>query len=243
MTRFADRVVFVTGASRGLGRDIALAFAQQGAQVAVGYHTKAELAGAVAAECGGRAVQIDVRDAASVAAAVGEILETLGPIDVLVNNAAVTRDGYLPMLADGDFEDALATNLTGAYHVTRAVVRQMLAKKAGAIVNVASLAGVAASPGQVGYASSKGGLIAFTQTLAAELAPRGVRVNAVVPGLLTTGMGARLDHRIVERRKAQVPVGRLGSGAEVAAAVLFLASDDASYIVGHALVVDGGLGL
>lgn len=246
--RFDGKVVLVTGASRGLGSDIAAALGREGGRVAVGYHQRADLADNVVAAivgAGGEAcaVQVDVRDVASVERAVAQVGDRLGAIDVVVNNAAVTRDAYLSLSGEGDFEDVVATNLTGAYHVTRVAARGMMARRRGVIVNVASISALAAVPGQVAYAASKAGLIAMTKTLGAELAPRGIRVNAVVPGLLATGMGARLDRRIVERRLEQIPVRRLGTGDEVAAAVLYLASDEASYVIGHALVVDGGLTL
>jgi 3-oxoacyl-[acyl-carrier protein] reductase len=142
-----------------------------------------------------------------------------------------------------DFTEVLSVNLAGAVHATRAALRHMLAARRGAIVNVASLAGERASPGQSNYAASKGGLLAYTRTVAAEVARGGVRVNAVVPGLLTAGLAARLDRRVVEVRRQVIPAGRLGEPGEVARAVLFLASDEASYVIGQALAVDGGLGL
>lgn len=246
MPRFAGRGVLVTGASRGLGRAIALAFAAEGARVGVGYRTRRADAERVAVEAvaaGGAAVPIamDVRDAAAVRDGVARFAGE-GGLHVLVNNAAVVRDQLFPMLGAPDWQEVLAVNLTGTYTASHAALPFLLRTR-GAIVNVASVAGMRASPGQANYAAAKGGVLAMTTTLAAELAPRGVRVNAVVPGLLATGMGERLDHRVVEQRRTAIPLGRLGTGEEVARAVLFLASDDAAYVVGQQLVVDGGLSL
>ena len=247
MRRFEGRNVIVTGASRGLGRVIAEAFAQEGARVGVGYRAHAEEAQqtlALLERAGGTGVllALDVRQAASVEDAFASFAAA-SPIDALVNSAAVMRDQLVGFLAPQEWEEVIATNLTGTFNCCRAALRYMMPRRRGAIVNVASVAGIRASPGQANYSASKGGVVALTATVGAELAPRGVRVNAVVPGLLTTGMGTRLDHRVIEQRRAAVPLARLGEPQEVASAVLFLASDDASYIVGQSLVVDGGLSL
>jgi len=245
--RFDGRSVLVTGGSRGLGRALALAFAREGARVGVGFRAREDEASrtleAIAAG-GGRAeaLRFDVRDAEAVHAAADGFARA-GGLDVLVNNAAVVRDQLFPLLAPAEWEEVIAVGLTGVYNCCRAVAPFLLRQRRGAIVNIGSVAGLRASPGQANYSAAKGGLLALTATLAAELAPRGVRVNAVVPGLLSTGMGERLDHRVFERQRAAIPLGRLGEGDEVARAVLFLASDDASYVVGQSLVVDGGLSL
>jgi 3-oxoacyl-[acyl-carrier protein] reductase len=248
MLRFDGRTIAVSGASRGLGRALALAFARQGAFVYVGYRTRALDAEATLTalrEAGGDGAvwQIDVRDATSVDTAVTRVVAERDGIDVLVNNAGVARDEPLAMMSAESWQQVLDVNLGGVFRLSRAAARPMLARGRGAIVNIGSVAGLHASPGQANYAAAKGGLLAFTRTLAAELAPRGVRVNAVVPGLLSTGMAARLDHRVLEKRIAAIPLGRTGSADEVAAAVLFVASDEASYLIGQALVVDGGLTL
>ena len=245
--RFAGRGVVVTGSSRGLGRDIAVAFGREGARVSVTYRTReaeAEQTAAMVRDGGGHAdlVRLDVRDLDSVREAVRTV-EAAGPIAVLVNNAAEVRDHPALTLPPPEWDSVLDVNLSGVYRCCREVAGAMMARRSGAIVNVASVAGLRASPGQANYAASKAGVVGLTVTLAAEFGPYGVRVNAVAPGLLTTGMAARLDRRIVERRLSGIPAGRLGEGAEVAAAVVFLASDEAAYILGQCLTVDGGLSL
>ncbi len=246
--RFAGRTVIVTGASRGLGRAIAAAFGAEGAYVVLGFRSRSEEAAEslrLVREAGGDglALPFDVSARPAVDAAVERVLAERGAVDVLVNNAALTRDELFPLMAEESWAEVLAVNLGGVFHTARAVVRPMIARKRGAIVNIASVAGLHASPGQANYAASKGGVLALTRTLAAELAPRGVRVNAVVPGLVAAGMAARLDPSLAARKRAAIPLGRFAAADEIARAVLFLASDDAAYIVGQALVVDGGLSL
>ncbi len=247
MTR-VGRITLVTGASRGLGQGMAMAFARQGDFVWVGYHRREDKAretlAALQAEGGqGDVLAMDIGDAASVNQAITRASEAHGPIDVLINNAGIARDSLFAMMPEADWVETLRVNLAGTYHVCRAVIGGMMAKRSGIIVNVASVAGRHASPGQANYAASKGGVIALTQTLAAEMAPHGIRVNALMPGLIAAGMAAKLDHRIAADRKKQIPLGRFGSAEEVAAVAVFLASPAASYILGQALVVDGGLTL
>jgi 3-oxoacyl-[acyl-carrier protein] reductase len=247
MSDSSPTTVLVTGASRGVGRAIALAFAAEGAHVCVGYCARdadaAETLGEIERH-GGHAelLRFDVTDRAAVDAAI-ERITSERPIDTLVNCAGVARDNWFSLMTEQEWEEPLQVNLTGAFRCIRAVVPGMIGRRSGAIVNVASIAGVHASPGQANYSASKGGLLALTRTLASELGSYGVRVNAVVPGLLSTGMATRLDHRALEATRRRIPLGRLGTGAEVAEVVLFLASRRASYIVGQAIAVDGGLAL
>ena len=246
--RWEDSTVLVTGASRGLGRSIAKAFAAEGAFIGLGYHRfdqKAEQTLAEIQDMGGSAtlVKADVRDAEAVDRAIRVFLAQRDGIDVLVNNAAIVDDKPFALMSADSWTAVLQTNLGGVYNCSRAVVRAMMAKGKGAIVNIGSVAGLIASPGQANYAASKAGIMALTRTLAVELAPKGIRVNTVVPGFLTEGMAQRLDRQRAEDRRSLIPLARFGNPEEVAHAVLFLASDDASYITGQQLVVDGGLSL
>jgi 3-oxoacyl-[acyl-carrier protein] reductase len=250
MSRFEGQTAIVTGASRGLGRAIAEALGREGAFVYLGFRRQEAravevLAGITTAGGAGALWPCDLRDPSAVRAAVARAREERGEIAVLVNNAGIARDGLLPLVDLADWQDVIATNLSAVLHCSQAVLQAggMLARRSGAIVNLASLAALHASPGQSSYAAAKAGVLGLTRTMAAELAPRGVRVNAVVPGLIDAGMVARLDHRVREERASRIPIGRLGTADEVARAVLFLASGEASYLVGQALVVDGGLGL
>jgi len=243
--RFADRTVVVTGGSRGLGRAMACAFAAEGAHVFVGYVRAEEEAERTVHHLGGRgeALRFDVTRPEEVQAAFAMVHRRRGRVDVLVNNAGSVRDAPAALLDLDQWREVLAVNLDGAFLCSRAVLAPMLHAQRGAIVNVASTTAVRANPGQTGYAASKGGLLAFTRTLAAELCPKGIRVNAVVPGLIDAGMAQHMDHRARERVQARIPIGRLGRAEDVARAVLFLASDDAAYLVGCELAVDGGLSL
>lgn len=244
MNRFEDRTVVITGASRGLGRAMAIGFATEGAHVYIGYlrneDEAAETLKALPAGSG-EPLRFDVTREEEVTAAFAKVHEARKRVDVLINNAGSARDAPALLMDLKDWHEVIAVNLDGAFLCSRAALTPMIHSRRGVIVNVASIAGARANPGQANYTASKGGLLALSRTLAAELAPKGIRVNAVVPGVFGAGMMQRLDHRFRERVLSMVPMGRLGTGEELANAVLFLASDAASYITGCELPVDGGL--
>lgn len=237
-----DRCALVTGASRGIGAAIARGLAADGWAVGVGYNRAADEAAAVVAEieaAGGRALALggDVVDPERIEAHFAALEERFGPVLALVNNAGVRADGLVPQLRDDEWDRVLDTNLTAAFRATRRAVRPMLKARYGRIVNIASVVGLRANPGQSNYAASKAGLIAMTKTVAAEVARRGVTVNAVAPGLIATDMTADLDGELL----SVVPARRPGTPEEVAACVRFLASDAAGYVTGAVLTCDGGL--
>ncbi len=233
------RLALVTGGSRGIGRAIVVELANAGAQVVVGYRSGAEEAEQVAAEIGGRAVQADVSDPEQAA----RLVEEAGDIDILVNNAGLTRDGLIARMSDEDWRTVIDTNLGGVFATCRAAARGMMRRRSGAIVNLSSVVGVHGNPGQTNYAASKAGIIGFTKALARELATRNVRVNAIAPGYIETALTEVLPDAVREALLASTPLGRLGVPADVAGAVRFLCSDEASFITGEVLLVDGGLGM
>ena len=229
----------VTGASRGIGRAIAVELAKAGAAVAVSYRTGAEEAEELAAEIGGRAFQADVSDPDSARA----LVEDAGDLDVLVNNAGVTRDGLLVRMSDDDWNTVIDTNLASCFFTSRAAVRGMMKKRSGSIVNIASIVGIHGNWGQTNYAASKAGIIGFTKALARELGSRNVRANVVVPGYVTTRLTEVLPEEATGAMLENTPLGRLGDPEDVAGAVRFLSSENASFITGAVLLVDGGLGM
>jgi 3-oxoacyl-[acyl-carrier protein] reductase len=233
------RLALVTGGSRGIGRAIAVELASAGAQVVVGYRSGAEEAEQVAAEIGGRAIQADVSDPAEAA----RLVEEAGDLDILVNNAGLTRDGLIARMSDDDWRTVIDTNLGGVFATCRAAARGMMKRRAGAIVNLSSVVGVHGNPGQTNYAASKAGIIGFTKALARELATRNVRANAVAPGYIETALTDVLPEAVREHLLGATPLARLGVPADVAGAVRFLCSDEASFITGEVLLVDGGLGM
>ena len=233
------KVALVTGASRGIGRAIAAELARAGASVVVGYRSGAEEAEALASEIGGRAVQADV----SVAEEAARLVEDAGDLDILVNNAGLTRDGLLMRMSDEDWRTVIETNLSGTFYTCRAAARGMMKKRAGSIVNLTSVVGVHGNAGQTNYAASKAGIIGFTKSLARELASRGVRANAIAPGYIQTALTDVLPEEVQQAILANTPLARLGTPEDVAGAVRFLCSDEASFITGEVLLVDGGLGM
>ncbi len=233
------KTALVTGASRGIGRAIALELARAGATVVVGYRSGAAEAEEVAREAGGRAVQADVSDPESAKA----LVEAAGDLDILVNNAGLTRDGVLARMSDDDWRVVIETNLSSVFYTCRAVTRGMMKRRAGAIVNVSSIVGLHGNWGQSNYAASKAGIIGFTKSLAQELGSRGVRANVVAPGYVQTELTEVIPAEAREKMLGLTPLGRLGEPDDVAGAVRFLCSDEASFITGEVLLVDGGLGM
>lgn len=238
---FENKVVVVTGGSRGIGRAIVERFAAQGARVFFTYHQREDQAQAVVAACGAEKIQCSQTDAAAIDAAVQHIVTAAGRIDVLVNNAGITRDNWLMLMPADDWNQVLDTNVSGAFRWCKAISRVMLGARAGIIINIASISGLVGVAGQTNYCASKGALLAFSRALAAELGAKGIRVNTVVPGFIETDMTAKVPKPIRDQSLQRILLKRFGKSAEVAAAVTFLASDDASYIMGQTLVVDGGL--
>ena len=240
------KTALVTGASRGIGRAIALCLAAEGARVAINYagnvkaaeevKTSIEAAGGTAILC-----QADIADSAAVEAMIADVVKEFGAIDILVNNAGITRDTLLMRMKDEDFAKVLDTNLKGVFYCTKAVSKLMMKKRSGRIVNMASVVGLVGNAGQTNYAAAKAGVIGFSKSAAKELASRGITVNVVAPGFIGTDMTAGLPESVKEKMLTDIPLGRMGAPEDVANAVLFLASDQASYITGQVVNVDGGM--
>jgi 3-oxoacyl-[acyl-carrier protein] reductase len=229
----------VTGGSRGIGRAIAAELARAGAEVVIGYRSAADQAESVATEIGGRAVQADVADPEQAKT----LVEEAGEIAILVNNAGLTRDGVLARMTDADWRDVIETNLSSVFYTCRAASRGMMKRRAGAIVNISSIVGLRGNWGQTNYSASKAGMIGFTKSLARELGSRGVRANVVAPGYVKTRLTDELPEEARGAMLGNTPLGRLGDPEDVAGAVRFLCSDEASFITGEVLLVDGGLGM
>jgi 3-oxoacyl-[acyl-carrier protein] reductase len=229
----------VTGASKGIGRAIAEELARAGATVVVGYRSGKEDAEELAAAIGGTAVQADVSSPDDAK----RLVDEAGDVDVLVNNAGLTRDGLLARMSDDDWRTVLETNLSSVFYTCRAVTRPMMKRRAGSIVNVSSIVGVHGNWGQTNYAASKAGIIGFTKSLARELGSRNIRANVVAPGYVKTQLTGVLPEEATAAMIQNTPLGRVAEPTEIAGAVRFLASDDASFITGEVLLVDGGLGM
>ena len=242
MPEFASlegKTALVTGGSRGIGAAVARELARAGAAVVVGYRSGAEEAEAIASEIGGRAVQADVSNVGDAK----QLVEDAGELDVLVNNAGITRDGVLARMTDDDWRSVLETNLSSVFYTCRAVSRGMMKRRGGSIVNLSSIVGLHGNWGQSNYAASKGGIVAFTKSLAQELGSRGVRANVVAPGYIKTQLTDAIPGEAQEQMLGLTPLGRFGEPEDVARAVRFLSSDDASFITGEVVVVGGGLGM
>jgi 3-oxoacyl-[acyl-carrier protein] reductase len=243
-----DKVALVTGGSRGIGRAIAIELGHRGASVMINYHQSADAAESVKNEIeavGGKAMifQADVSDFAQAEALVKATIESFGGLDVLVNNAGITRDGLIMMMSENDWDTVIGTNLKSTFNCSKPAVRHMMRKRYGRIINISSISGEMGNAGQTNYSASKAGQIGFTKALAREVAPRNVTVNAVAPGFIETEIWETVPKDIQTSLMDIIPLGRVGQAEEIAKAVAFLASDNAAYITGHVLVVDGGMAM
>ncbi|WP_164670159.1 3-oxoacyl-ACP reductase FabG [Virgibacillus doumboii] len=245
MNRLQDKTAIITGAANGIGLQAARTFASEGAKVVIadfdeetGIKRENEL---LAEDVTCTFVQVNVADRSSVDAMVEKVLSAYGKIDILVNNAGITRDAMLSKMTPEQFQQVIDVNLTGVFHCTQAVLPSMIAQGKGKIVNTSSVSGTYGNMGQTNYAAAKSGIIGMTKTWAKELARKGINVNAVAPGFTETGMVAGVPDKVIDKMKAQVPMGRLGRPEDIANAYLFLSSDEADYVNGHVLHVDGGI--
>jgi len=245
MFSLRDKVAVVTGASQGIGRDTAHALAEAGAKVAVAARNEEKLADLVQ-EINGKggeafAVKMDVADIDQIKSGFKAILEKFSKIDILVNNAAITRDGLAMRMKPDDWEAVIRTNLTGAHLYIQQVLPPMMKARAGRIINISSVVAESGNAGQANYVASKAGLIGLTKAIAIEIASRNITVNAVAPGFVESPMTAVLPDKVKEELKVRIPLGRMGTGKDIAASIVFLASDEAAYITGHVLDVNGGM--
>ena len=243
---FTDRVAIVTGSSRGIGRGIALRLAKEGAKVVVNYRSGEAAAAGVVEQIqadGGEAiaVQADVSQVAKAQALINAAKEAYGRVDILVNNAGTTRDTLLVRMSEEDWDIVIDTNLKGTFNCIKAVSRQMMRQRYGRIVNITSVSGIAGNPGQANYASAKAGIIGLTKTVAKELGSREITCNAVAPGFVPTDLTASLPQELVDQAIERTPCGRTGTVEDIAAAVAYLASEEAGFVTGQVLAVDGGL--
>ncbi|MFT9599202.1 3-oxoacyl-[acyl-carrier-protein] reductase [Mesobacillus sp.] len=244
--RLEGKVALVTGASRGIGREIAFELAREGASVAVNYAGSESKALEVVEEIKamGRdafAIQADVSNSESVTDMTKETIERFGKIDILVNNAGITKDNLLMRMKESEWDDVININLKGVFLCTKAVTRQMMKQRSGRIINISSIVGVSGNPGQANYVAAKSGVIGLTKTSAKELSSRGITVNAVAPGFITTDMTDKLNEDVKTEMLKQIPLARFGEPKDIARTVIFLASEDSAYMTGQTLHVDGGM--
>jgi len=243
--RFKDKIALVTGSAQGIGRQIALSFAREGAGVIISDVNleKAVLTSKEIEALGvsSMALELNVCDYAQVEQAINKILDKFSKVDILVNNAGITKDNLMLRMPDADWDAVINVNLKGTFNCTKAVSKPMIKQRYGKIVNIASIIGIIGNPGQANYSASKAGIIALTKTAAKELASRNINVNAVAPGFIQTDMTAKLSEQVKEKMLAVIPMNKLGGPIDVAQACLFLASEEAGYITGQTIVVDGGM--
>ncbi|MCX5697334.1 MAG: 3-oxoacyl-[acyl-carrier-protein] reductase [Candidatus Omnitrophica bacterium] len=243
--RLKDKVALVTGSAQGIGREIALVFAREGADVVISdINLEKAKQTSLEIESLGRkslALELNVVSPQNVEEALNKILDKFGKVDILVNNAGITKDGLLMRMSEQDWDAVINVNLKGTFNCTKAVSRVMLKQRSGKIVNIASIIGIIGNAGQANYSASKAGIIALTKTAAKELASRSINVNAVAPGFIQTDMTAKLSEELKSKMLANIPLNKLGLPVDVANACLFLASDEAQYITGQVIVVDGGM--
>jgi len=243
--RLKDRVALITGGAQGIGREIALTFASEGADIVVGdINLDKAIKAQADIEALGRkalALELDVTDYAKLTQGINKILDKFKKVDILVNNAGITKDNLILRMGDAEWDAVIGVNLKGTFNCTKAVSRLMIKQRYGKIINVASIIGIIGNAGQANYSASKAGIIALTKSAAKELASRNINVNAVAPGFIQTEMTARLPEDLKQKMQEAIPLGRFGSPVDVAAVCVFLASEEASYITGQTIIVDGGM--